>query len=226
MESAAAICSAHYKALFESSGIATIRDRSLTARQCAYVLRQYQRYVQTFPRLLALGISKLEEDEARLPLVANLWDEHGEGDLTKAHRKVYAALLSQIGRSSPNLADVLNNDYQKAACDFALACEEAIAHGSAAFAMGFLGPGTEGATVDLYTVVARLLYPFELEDSDPFFSVHCQLDVEHAKLFTPAVEIILSSDEHARHDYIRGIETALDLECRFWNAVIQEAYSI
>jgi hypothetical protein len=224
MDTAEQLCSESYKALFSCSGLSAIRDRRLTTTQCAYVLRQYQRYVQGFPKFLALGLSKLDDDEARLPLVGNLWDEHGEGDLSKAHRNLYKGLIEKVLETSPQTATLLKCEYKDAIVKFVSECEAALSGGSAAFAMGFLGPGTEGTTAELYAILPRLLHPFDLEGEDDFFAPHCLLDVDHAKLFAPAIEIVLRSNvPNARREYVEGAKTALDLERDFWNNVVQEA---
>ncbi len=229
MESAIELCSDSYHALFSCNGLAAIGNQKLTQSHCAYILRQYQKYVQAFPKFLALGISKLDEDEARLPLVANLWDEHGEGDLTKAHRNLYRDLLAKVLEACPSSASLLKRGYNAAVTKFVAQCESALLAGTAPFAIGFLGPGTEGTTAQLYAILPRLLGPFNLEDDDIFFSPHCQLDVEHIRLFEPAIEIVLRENGNgydARLAYVAGVDAALRFEREFWDDVIQEAQSI
>lgn len=224
MESAKDLCSDEYVALFSSPGLRAICERRLAGIQCAYILRQYQKYVEAFPRLLALGISKLESDEARLPLVANLWEEHGEGDLRRAHRNLYKAMLSRIADEFPSLVDVLTRQYSMPITRFVSDCETSLGQSTAASAMGFLGPGTEGTTPELYGVLSGLLGPLKLEDEDTFFNLHRAMDVEHAKLFSPAIRIVLqAAPESGRREYVSGATAALRFERLFWDSVVDES---
>jgi hypothetical protein len=226
MDSPAELCPDAYKRLFESSGLKVIAREELDKKQCAYILRQYQSYVEVFPRLLAIGISKLYDDESRLPLVANLWEEHGDGNLSKAHRKLYTGILTNVAEMFPFLLVTLSEGYRAAAINFAVSAEAYLQKASAAAALGFLGPGTEGTTADLYRIIAKLLGPFSPYNIDTFFSLHCDLDVQHAALFASAIRAVLKEDaKHTQSEYVNGIATALTLECTFWDAVVAESQS-
>jgi hypothetical protein len=227
MDSAKEICGEEYTALFTSEGLSAIRERRLTQFQSAYILRQYQHYVEIFPKLLAIGISKLDDDEARMPLVANLWDEHGEGQISKAHRNLYKRLLEKVAEASPLASPLLTQEYRNSAKRFAVECLSEVSNGTASFAMGFLGPGTEGTTMELYGILQNLLWTFALQDDDIFFGPHCALDVEHAKLFTPAIEAVLREGTFSgKGNYVAGVQKALELERKFWDGVIEEANAI
>jgi len=227
MDSAMEICGAEYTALFESRGLSTIRNKSLSKAQSAYILRQYQKYVEVFPKLLAIGISKLDDDDSRMPLVANLWEEHGEGQISKAHRNLYKQLLASVGQTSPLIHPLLLGQYRHSAERFAASCLDEVSSGTASFAMGFLGPGTEGTTAELYGVLQNLLCAFGLQDQDIFFEPHCALDVEHIKMFGPAIDAVLRDGAlTGRSDYVAGVRKALQLETEFWDGVTDEADDI
>src|SRR5260370_12047618 len=112
------LCPSLYDALLSCTGIVAIRKSELSEAEAAFVLRQYQLYVETFPDLLVLGLTKLNSDSYRLPFVANLWSEHGEGTLARNHRAIYGQMLQEIGSRHPELVRHLSLPFFEAAREF------------------------------------------------------------------------------------------------------------
>jgi hypothetical protein len=93
--------------------------------------------------------------------------------------------------------------------------------------MGFLGPGTEGTTPDLFGIVPQLLNPFDLEGEDTFFRPHRELDIEHIKLFIPVIQTILHpTDKWHTDQFILGTRAALEFERLFWDGVVEESQKV
>lgn len=59
---------------------------------------------RAFPLELTALIALFPEPEQRMPLVENLWEEHGSGDVTQSHVKLLDALLLSVGVPSDGLA--------------------------------------------------------------------------------------------------------------------------
>jgi hypothetical protein len=210
--------------LLQSAAIRAIQSGELAPQHCAYLLGQYKSYVDLFPILLSIGLTKLESDEARMPLVLNLWEEHGAGDPRRNHRALYAALLEYIATSTATSGNALRSVRGPAIERFRNQCKDALCQGDAYFAMGFLGPGTEEVTTALYTVLQHLLTPFGGAHIDTFFALHCEADVEHAAMFRTAMSVLLGAGKtDGEQRMCRGLEQAINLEIDFWNSVLEEA---
>ncbi len=212
--------------LFRGSGLTAIANGSLTSIQCAYVLGQYDSYVGTFPRLLCAAGAKVKDDRVRMPLIHNLWDEHGNGKIEGSHRTLYKKLLSRLEAAEPSLAPTLSLRPAMAVSTYSAACMGELDSGDDMFAVGFMGPGTEAVTVELYRVLKNLLAGTNSRVSDNFFELHTQLDEAHARYFDEALALALASAESSGSSLravISGCRRALELEGDFWDAIVSEA---
>ena len=60
------------------------------------VARGYEEYTQPFSTWLANVIAQVEVEEARVPLVRNLWEEHGQGNSALGHRSLMRSFVQSI----------------------------------------------------------------------------------------------------------------------------------
>lgn len=58
---------------------------------------QFLHAVALFPRAVALLATRMTRPEHRAPLLANVYEEHGEGDLEQGHERTFLKLLSRLG---------------------------------------------------------------------------------------------------------------------------------
>jgi hypothetical protein len=204
-------------------GLCAIGSADLAKREKAYLLRQYQHYVESFPLLLALALTHLFDDIVRFPLVQNLWEEHGSGNLEKNHRTLYEQTLHRARMADPAISGVLTLGYGPAVVNFVAACTNALKVSNPCFTVGFIGLGTEAVTAELYCILRTPLSPFGQPD-DNFFDLHLQIDNEHAALFIPAITRLQETNAaDSDCDLNKGFERALELEVLFWNQVVPEA---
>jgi len=71
-------------------------------RPPADVLRgiwNYEAYAAIYSRCLANVLAQVDSERARMPLVENLWDEHGRGDPAGGHRLMMATFVSSVERA-------------------------------------------------------------------------------------------------------------------------------
>lgn len=213
------VCPNEFAELFSSEGIRRIAQGNLTAAQCADLLNQYKWYVDAFPRLMALAISRLDTDVARFPLVSNLYEEHGEQDISKNHRDLYSDLLANIAHRYPPLREIFRQPPRAPVKSFVRSCELALSRANDAFALGFIGTGTEGVTCELYSVIQRLMHPFPAV-RDTFFGPHSEVDTHHTERLLPAIESIVAG-RRALASYRAGVRSALRLEHQFWERAVR-----
>ena len=75
-----------------------ITTASLNLKQLQIFAEQYAIYCYHFPRFLAATAANVPDDEARFPIIKNLWEEHGEGNIKKSQRLMYLIRLQNMKR--------------------------------------------------------------------------------------------------------------------------------
>ena len=53
--------------------------------------------------MLGYAAAKIADDQIRMPIVENLWEEHGEGDITRSHRQLYINFLRSLNLSEQQI---------------------------------------------------------------------------------------------------------------------------
>ncbi len=184
---------------------------------------QYSVYCASFPRCLAAVAANVPDDATRSPLIENLWEEHGEGEISRSHRALYerfATALDIPGQEKrENQALPTTRQYVDELFD--LCHSEHFLIG-----LGALGPGTELFTSQEYeSLFAGLIrYDFLSEYDLEFFKAHIGLDDTH---YAEMLEAILPWAEDVAHqERIRhGAERAVRMEAEFWDGLEQHIYS-
>src|SRR5579883_3100297 len=64
--------------------------------------------VKSFPSLIAQGASRMEDEISRTVLAVNLFQECGEGDVTRTHHAIYRKFLATAGIE---LSTITENDF-------------------------------------------------------------------------------------------------------------------
>jgi Iron-containing redox enzyme len=164
-----------------------------------------------FPQLLAQACSKMPSDELRLPFVANLWDEHGIGNLNRSHRAMYASFLAHLNLVLDGASHGPSENYLGS---MKLLCSGA----GPVKLLGIFGPGLESFTPREYRVIVDFLRSsFELPDeSIAFFLDHIGHDHEHIDLIDKALLSSLQTSRDVR-DAIDGAKESIAIETVFWD---------
>lgn len=77
-----------------------IENAQLDKEQLQYFAKQYDVYCKHFPRFLAACAANITDDKTRMPIVENLWEEHGEGKMEGSHRILYENFMDGMGISN------------------------------------------------------------------------------------------------------------------------------
>ncbi len=64
---------------------------------------QYYLLSSEFSNLLFYACLKIKSEKTRLPIVKNLWDEHGQGDLKLSHRSLLKKFLIATNSNINNI---------------------------------------------------------------------------------------------------------------------------
>src|ERR1700722_18518571 len=70
-------------------------------------LISFDTLVKSFPALIAAGIARTTDETTRTVLAVNLYQECGEGDVTRTHHAIYRKFLATAGISLPAMNESL-----------------------------------------------------------------------------------------------------------------------
>ncbi|WP_342375505.1 iron-containing redox enzyme family protein [Myxococcus stipitatus] len=96
---------AEWSATESSTYLRALRDGTLERTDFIETQRQFFSAVAHFSRPMALLASRLPRPELRLPLVENVFDEHGRGTLAHGHEQTFLVLLERLGASVERIHD-------------------------------------------------------------------------------------------------------------------------
>lgn len=194
-----------------------ISKGDLSHAQLQYFAIQYAYYCYHFPRFLAFTAGNIPDDLTRMPLVENLWEEHGSGKYSKSHRQLYNKFLEALEIEPKELKTFpLLPDTQTCVQTLLDICKNRHYLES----LGALGPGTEFFTNDEYEIIYNGLEksPYLTQRDLKFWKVHISLDVEH---YGEMVEILYPflHEEKNRNLIREGALKAIQMEQLFWSGL-------
>jgi len=197
--------------------IKRVEDGWLNKQQLQFFAEQYSVYCRYFPRFLAAAAANIQDDKTRMPIIENLWEEHGEGKLSKSHRILFNKFAAALGVSEEALDRVEPLPTTRICCDNLLnLCQDKPFQQS----LGALGPGTEFFTNEEYSIIAKGLktYDFLTDDDIEFWTVHISLDEHHYSDMLQSLAPWTNSVEN-RYLIKAGAKQAIDLELLFWEGL-------
>lgn len=203
--------------IIEHPFVNRIADGWLNEKQLKYFAKEYYVYCFEFPKILSACAANIPDDETRMPIIENLWEEHGEGDLSKSHRTLYVKFASALGLTIEELELSETLPTTRICVDNLLSlCQ----HGHFLESLGALGPGTEYFTNTEYAKIEAGLkkYDFLSAEDYNFWTVHISLDEHHySDMVTPIEKWIKDKNDE---DMVRsGAKKAIELEKLFWDGL-------
>ena len=195
-----------------------LRNAELTHTQLQFFAKQYGIYCRYFPRFLAAAASNIPDDETRMHLVENIWEEHGNGVIAKSHRVLFENFAAALGVEKAELLNAMPIATTGICCEHLLdICQDY----DFITSLGALGPGTEFFTNQEYMIIEEGLRKYDfLTDKDiEFWTVHIKLDEEHYSEMVEAMIPWTDSLEN-RHLIKTGAKKAIDLEILFWDGLL------
>lgn len=194
-----------------------IAKGELNFKQLQYFAGQYSIYCYYFPRFLAGLAANIPDDKTRMPIVENLWEEHGCGKMNRSHRQLFNKFLASLDIEVIAFPDVAPLKETKECVDTLM---DLCLHGNFIESLGAMGPGTEFFTNDEYQIIydglskSAHFHPLDLK----FWKVHISLDVEH---YSEMVEVLYPYlyDEKNRILVKQGAFKAVQMEQLFWDGL-------
>jgi pyrroloquinoline-quinone synthase len=194
-----------------------IASAELSKEQLRFFTVQYSIYCSYFPRFLAAAAANVPDDRTRMPIMENLWEEHGQGKIQASHRVLYENYAAGLGLSKSDLQEAIPLPNTRACVENLLdLCEE----GHFLESLGALGPGTEYFTTAEYLKILNGLRKYNIlsEEQLEFWVVHTTLDEEHYAEMIDSIRFWTKSS--TEESMIRlGAIKAIELEILFWDGL-------
>jgi pyrroloquinoline-quinone synthase len=167
------------------------------------------------PCLVGILTSQISDPYARHPLVLNLWEEHGEGDIKKSHFTLYCNMLESIGlrRSvDPDLAS-------KATTEF-IECQEAVARQNVLAGLGAFCYANEYLAEKEFDALEAAI-SFEFPNADvAFFAANREVDGKHTIQTEDVIEALARSSDDLS-DVQRGAAIGLQARIAFYDSLLK-----
>lgn len=210
--------------LWQHPFITRAKLKCLTLHEVKALAVQMYQFSKSFNRILASAIAHCPDDEAQFVILENLFDEMGEGDISKAHPNLFRRFTRALGISDLELdgADPTPETQQLIETYLNLAPT----YGYLA-ALGGICYASEGIVNTLYRHLQdgiEQVICFAREDLI-FFDLHIDLDEDHAAHLAQLIQPRLSSIRD--HDQINhAIHIAMNARCHFFDGVQRHAQTL
>jgi len=150
-----------------------------------------------FSRPLFTLCSRLESYAARLNILENIFDEHGNGNINKSHGNTYKKYLINLGVSEKTIEKSSNHI---SVSNFYSKINQIVKEDNIDKAIAMYGI-IENRYTEISSFIAKsVLKNNWLEKSKlSHYSIHEELDIHHAKLFYNLIEKKWSNNESMKH---------------------------
>jgi pyrroloquinoline quinone (PQQ) biosynthesis protein C len=144
-------------------------------------LISFDTLVKSFPGLIAAGIARTEDETTRTVLAVNLYQECGEGDVTRTHHAIYRKFLTTAGIPLPSGSE---NSF---AVQWRTRLFEYIKQtNSVGAVLGVLAAGEFLAQPALSRIYSAI-QPHYTQADQEYFTKHLVLEEEHVKEITTII---------------------------------------
>jgi len=143
-------------------------------------LVSFDALVKSFPALIAQGAARMEDEESRVVLAVNLFQESGEGDVTRTHHAIYRKFLVT---AEIDLSAITESDF---AVEWRNRLAEYLQSSPTGAVVGALAAGEFLAQPALSRIYPILQNHYPHADQE-YFTKHLALETEHVEEITTII---------------------------------------
>jgi pyrroloquinoline quinone (PQQ) biosynthesis protein C len=144
-------------------------------------LISFDSLVKSFPSLIAVGASRMEDETTRTVLAVNLYQECGEGDVSRSHHAIYRKFLTTAGiLLNPASKNLFAEEWRTGLFDYINETE------STGAALGALAAGEFLAQPALSRIYA-VIKPHYPQADQEYFTKHLVLEEDHVREITAII---------------------------------------
>lgn len=172
-----------------------------------------------FNRPMSALAAKIPDPALRLEILRNIWEEHGEGDLNKAHSNTFIEFLSRIGNI--HLEEVYKKALWPEIRIFNTCLTGACVLDDFMVGVAMMGM-IERIFCDISTIIGNGIIKngWLTQDSLIHYDLHAELDVKHSQDFFDVIKPLWG--KNAENKYY--IEQGLYLGATLFNNLYKELY--
>jgi len=170
-------------------------------------LLSFDSLVKSFPSLIAAGAARMEDEESRVVLAVNLFQECGEGDVRRTHHAIYRKFLETSCFGTP----IEENDF---AVEWKKNLEDYIQAQNSKTVLGVLAAGEFLAQPALTRIYGILKAHYPQADQE-YFTHHLVLEGEHVKEITDILARNAPDDASFR-EVVSGFSYGLSVWGRYF----------
>jgi pyrroloquinoline-quinone synthase len=194
--------------------LARCQNGQVSRAEMDLFVQQHHLYSRCFTRFLAASLAKIEDDDHRLALTHNLFDEMGLGDAGGLpHSKLYRLMMDNMGLAASPAP--LPSTRQMVDTMFACCHSPNYMVG-----LGALCLGAEGIVPFVYQrIVDGFIGLGESPDNLQFFTLHIECDDGHAETMAEIIAWELQKTPNALLDLNYGAEKMIQARIEFFNGL-------
>lgn len=201
--------------LFNHKFLQLLNNKNMKQNELRIFAEQYYLLSNAFCTFLFYACINIESEEDRLPILTNLWDEHGKGNIQQSHRNLLKKFLFSVDEK----IDVNNITPLQSTKQYILNMLDIYKNSSAVEILSALGAGCESLTTEQYKIILKSLRSnYKFTDSELiFFTEHIKHDAEHSSDINKVLNNILTDTNI--NIAISSAKKAINEEVKFWNGL-------
>ncbi len=173
--------------------------------------------VEFFSRPMFVILSKLSTYKERLPIIENILDEHGNGEIDKAHGNTFRQYLVSLGATKK---EINNRNLNKAVLEYNNALIKCATNNPTARGLAMMGIIEERYSKISAIIVKEILKKkWVSKDLLYHYSLHEELDVEHAEGFFNIIKDGWE-DMDSRKEIQKGLTLGNSMILNLYNGIL------
>ncbi len=173
--------------------------------------------VEFFSRPMFVILSKLSSYKERLPIIENILDEHGNGEIDKAHGNTFRKYLVSLGATKK---EINNRKLNKAVLEYNNVLIKCATNNSTKRGLAMMGIIEERYSKISATIVKEILKKnWVSKDLLYHYSLHEELDVEHAEGFYNIIKDGWE-DMETKEEIQKGLKLGNSMILNLYNGIL------
>jgi len=173
--------------------------------------------VEFFSRPMFVILSKLSSYKERLPIIENILDEHGNGEIDKAHGNTFRQYLVSLGATKK---EINNRKLNKAVLEYNNVLIKCATNNSTTRGLAMMGIIEERYSKISATIVKEILKKnWVSKDLLYHYSLHEELDVEHAEGFYNIIKDGWE-DMDSKEEIQKGLKLGNSMILNLYNGIL------
>ena len=200
--------------LFDNIFFLNLKNGNYSRGKLKIFAEQYFLLSSGFINLLFQACLNISSEEIKMPIVKNIWDEFGNGDIAKSHRNLLKIFIKATGSATENIIALESTK------KYINSISNLYSTWSEIEILSALSAGCESLTIEQYKIIIKPLiniYSFKSDDL-VFFTEHIYHDPYHTAEIVSVLNQYLTDNENMSKA-IMSANNAIKTEACFWTGL-------